>query len=83
MTLLRAADGDGDVDQDDFAVLQLCITGDGGAIPAKPEYCTCFDRPEGGPPPLPDGDIDQTDIAGFEACASGPDVPAHQACDDD
>ena len=22
-------------------------------------------------------------LAGFEACASGPDVPAHQACDDD
>ena len=74
-------DGDGDVDHDDFGVLQLCITGTGGTIPSVPEYCVCFDRPEG-EPPAADGDIDQTDIAGFEACASGPDVPADPACED-
>jgi hypothetical protein len=74
------ADDDGDVDQEDFGVLQSCITGVGGGIPPLPTYCACFDLhmgPGGG-----DGDIAQSDVTAFENCASGPGVPAAQACDD-
>jgi hypothetical protein len=74
------ADGDGDVDQLDFAVLQSCVTSNGGGIPSSPEYCRCFDRPEGDPPTR-DGDIDQADVTAFENCASGPGIPANTACD--
>lgn len=70
-------DGDGDVDQNDFAALQLCYTGSGSfSLPAE---CACFDRPE---PIEPDGDIDQSDMFKFEACASGAGIPADTACDD-
>ena len=72
------ADVDGDVDQDDFAVFQACITGAaGGILPG----CACFDRE-------PDTDVDQDDLGNptlldtFEGCASGPDVPADPTCDD-
>jgi hypothetical protein len=58
------ADGDGDVDQSDFAVFQLCYN-PGGPIPVVDDYCTCFDR---------DGnsEVDQADFNAFDACASGP-----------
>jgi hypothetical protein len=76
------ADGDLDVDQADFAVLQSCITGnDLGPIPSSPEYCRCFDRPEGNPAAR-DGDIDQTDVTGFANCASGPGIPADTTCNE-
>jgi len=69
------ADGDGDVDQDDFAVFQTCFTGSGGGVP---EGCNCFDKdPLGG-----DGDIDSLDFGVFENCASGPAIPADPGCDD-
>ncbi len=79
-------DGDGDVDGDDFGVIQRCITGSGPGnppIPNDPVYCACFDRNG-------DQDIDQADVGTqgspppgtFEACASGPTVPANPACDD-
>lgn len=76
------ADDDGDVDQDDFAVWQLCHTGAGTgvSIPVNPEYCGCFDQE--GPLGGPDGDIDQADFQKFEACSSGPMVPADPACND-
>ncbi|GMU21910.1 MAG: hypothetical protein AMXMBFR13_19980 [Phycisphaerae bacterium] len=67
------ADNDHDVDQEDFAIFQICYT---GSIPVNspmlsdPTYCACFDRPEGGD--IGDGDIDQTDLAEFEKCATGP-----------
>ncbi|UCD30523.1 MAG: hypothetical protein JSV03_08665 [Planctomycetota bacterium] len=69
------ADNDGDVDQDDFAVFQVCYGGSG--VSPTPE-CKCFDQePAGG-----DGDVDGNDFSGpFETCASGPDVPANPACD--
>ena len=68
------ADGDVDVDQDDFARFQACFTGTGGTMD---EFnCHCFDR-EGD-----DNDIDLIDLAAFELCASGPDVAADPACDD-
>jgi hypothetical protein len=67
-------DGDGDVDQYDFSVFQLCYTGDGGGIPADPDYCRCFDRRNNDNTPGQDGDIDGFDLEAFEACASGPGV---------
>jgi hypothetical protein len=62
-------DGDHDVDQEDFGVLQKCFTGalhDGGlTLP-----CLCFDL-QGG---APDGSIDLADYAAFLNCWSGPKV---------
>jgi len=63
-------DGDGDVDQDDFAALQLCVSGEAPLAAG----CECFDQPA-------DGKINQLDIQAFETCASGPDVPADVGCD--
>lgn len=60
-------DRDGDVDQEDFAALQLCT-----AIP-MPDGCGCFDR-DGS------GTINQVDISAFEACASGPGIAADPGC---
>jgi len=65
-------DGDGDVDQDDFAQFQLCYTAGGGGVP---DGCTCLNT-DG------DGDIDSIDYMAFENCASGPAVAANPACDD-
>ena len=72
------ADNDADVDQEDFAVLQACITGNGGGMIDEP-CCKCFDRPE---PLVGDNDVDQDDMAKFELCASGPGIPALDSCDD-
>ena len=75
------ADGDGDVDQGDFAVFQRCHTGAGlGPVPDDPHYCRCFDRRIEGGLPGRDGDIDALDFAAFEACVSGPAVPADATC---
>ncbi len=71
------ADGDGDVDQADFAVVQGCFTGTGGfpdPLPPIPIGCGMFDRDR-------DLDIDQSDMNAFELCASGPGIPASTACD--
>jgi hypothetical protein len=79
------ADGDQDVDQEDFAVFQLCYTGE-NVGPVSPE-CTCFDWNLS----ESDGDIDQEDYGFFQRCAvgsevdsihgSGPTIPADPACD--
>jgi hypothetical protein len=68
------ADGDGDVDQADFAAFQRCITGtdDPGSV-YNADNCACFDRDF-------DSDIDQSDLLAFEACVSGPNVPADPGC---
>ena len=66
------AEGDGDVDQDDFAAFQACFTGLGGGVPAG---CQCFDRDA-------NNRIDEDDYIAFEDCASGPDVAADVSCDD-
>ena len=58
-------DGDGDVDMDDFADLQACLTTGGGEIATG---CECFDTES-------DGDIDLTDVDKFALCATGADVP--------
>ncbi len=56
---------DGDVDMDDFAVLQRCINIGGGAYDA--ETCQCFDRGH-------DNDVDEYDLTSFLDCATGPAV---------
>lgn len=68
------ADRDGDTDQADFALLQLCYNGPGGGTP---EGCRCFDRNE-------DGDISSEDVAAFINCAAqtGPMLPSDPTCDD-
>ncbi|MGQ9649567.1 MAG: hypothetical protein ACUVXJ_05625 [Phycisphaerae bacterium] len=69
-------DGDGDVDQADFAVLQACYTGDGDpAFLFDAPACFCLDTNN-------DLDVDQTDLLAFENCASGAGVAADLACDD-
>ncbi|MHC4443305.1 MAG: hypothetical protein ACYTBZ_03320 [Planctomycetota bacterium] len=62
------ADEDGDVDQDDFGIFQLCYTGGSLPIPFDPEYCQCFDR---------NGvtGIDNADFTAFQDCATGPNIP--------
>lgn len=67
------ADGDGDVDQADFALFQVCI---GANLPAEPA-CACFDAHPAG---APDGDVDTDDWSAFEACASGSGITADPAC---
>ncbi len=66
-------DGDLDVDQTDFALLQRCFSPSGDGFPET--RCICFDRPEVGFPEG-DGDVDMDDVAAFEACASGPGIPS-------
>lgn len=68
------ADGDGDVDQADFAVMQACFTGP-DAGPFDCLNCRCMNT--GG-----DTDIDGDDMAAFEQCLSGPGVVADPTCDD-
>lgn len=63
--------GDGDVDQADFAVLQSCYTGDSGVTA---DYCRCVKADA-------DTDVDVLDLQAFENCASGPGVSADPTCD--
>lgn len=64
-------DGDADVDQADYARLQVCFSG----TDAYPTGCDCFDRDA-------NGTVDDADAAAFIACfsSSGPDKPADPAC---
>ena len=66
------ADGDGDVDMDDFAVFQGC---DHLGLAPLTAACRCMNV---------DGNsvIDTADLDAFTACASGPAVPADITCDD-
>jgi len=73
------ADDDNDVDVADFGMFQICYTGPNGTLPASPEYCTCFDRPEG-PLNQPDGDVDEADLVIFSNCALGPGIMADPSC---
>jgi hypothetical protein len=68
-------DGDGDVDQADFAAFQVCLTDmdDPNGI-YDPAACQCMDSDN-------DQDIDALDRLAFETCASGAGVPANPACD--
>lgn len=70
------ADGDLDVDQEDFGILQACLTGpDRGPLDLEKCRCVIADT---------DNDVDGVELTAFKACAltSGPDIPADPACDD-
>lgn len=62
-------DGDKDVDMDDFAQLQKCLTLGGGAVA---EECECLDRPGAG---SGDNDVDADDVDAFLDCATGSGIP--------
>ena len=64
-------DRDEDVDQEDFAMFQLCITGEDQGPPAVGCQVADFDD---------DGDVDEFDLDLFEACAKGPNVRADIDC---
>ncbi len=66
-------DGDGDVDQTDFAAFQRCISGEGKAY-----VCGC-EWADGDV----DGDVDPDDYTRFQTCTSGPTISADPGCDDD
>lgn len=65
-------DSDGDVDQSDFAALQLCYSPQGESYPAS---CACMDRDL-------NGIIDLADFDEFQSCVSGPGLQALPSCDD-
>jgi hypothetical protein len=74
--LVFDTDYDGDVDQDDFSLFQVCF---GATSPLEPLGCKCFDehaKVGGG-----DDNITLEDYVAFEGCASGPNVPANPSCD--
>jgi hypothetical protein len=63
-------DADDDVDQDDFAFLQACLSG-----PIAPATPGC------GPADLDgDGNVDQDDLLRFAGCLNGPTIPAVENC---
>ncbi len=64
-------DHDGDVDQEDFGSLQLCIAGP--AIPISDPSCRRADLDA-------DNDVDSFDVAEFIACFEGAGVAANPAC---
>ncbi|MHC4445717.1 MAG: hypothetical protein ACYTF1_07675 [Planctomycetota bacterium] len=71
------ADGDTDVDQDDFAEFQVCYTGTAGGIATNPAYdCSCFDRDS-------NSDVSDPDFTEFQKCASGPNIEATPATNPD
>lgn len=62
------ADGDGDVDQADFAAFQACFSGPGVLLTGT--NCACFDVDN----QVGDSDIDAEDLAAFNNCITGPDI---------
>jgi len=75
-------DEDLDVDQNDFAVFQVCFTGSGaGQVPTDPEYCVCFDQRNDDGQPGRDDDIGPFGLGACEDCASGSDMSGDALCD--
>ncbi len=66
-------DHDGDVDQEDFGHLQICLTGTG--TPQNDPACLDARLDD-------DTDVDVNDFATFQACMSGANVRAEPTCDD-
>ncbi|GMU24025.1 MAG: hypothetical protein AMXMBFR13_41020 [Phycisphaerae bacterium] len=64
-------DGDGDVDQEDFGHLQVCLSGAGVTQADAACHDARLDM---------DLDVDQEDFGIFQACMSGPNVPSDPAC---
>lgn len=77
------ADGDKDVDQEDFGIFQRCYTGTTPGLVTT--ACACFDWDLA----ASDGFIDQADYGAFQRCliggggihGSGPTIPADPNCD--
>ncbi len=65
-------DRDGDVDLDDYAHLQLCLSG--VAVPQNEAACTNARLDAG------DNDVDHADVALFRTCLSGADIDADVDC---
>jgi len=73
LTAQPDVDDDGDVDMDDFAILEACASGP-GLLQNGTDCGTCdFDGDE---------DVDQSDFALFQRCLSGTSVPANPGCVD-
>jgi hypothetical protein len=64
-------DGDGDVDQKDFAHMQACLSG--ATVAQNNEECQNA-KLDG------DSDVDQDDLVIFLGCLSGPGSPADVNC---
>jgi hypothetical protein len=64
-------DHDGDVDQDDYAHFQRCLTGEG--VPQNDPACLNARMDN-------DTDVDAADFEIFYKCMSGPNVPASPEC---
>lgn len=64
-------DRDDDVDQEDFGLLQACVSGP--SVPQSDPACADARLDN-------DSDVDQADIALFFGCLSGPEVPADWDC---
>ncbi|MHC4796946.1 MAG: family 10 glycosylhydrolase [Planctomycetota bacterium] len=64
-------DDDGDVDQEDFGIVQSCLTGPAVGPPAPGCEGANLDG---------DLDVDQDDIAKFQQCISGPNVSGNPNC---
>lgn len=67
-------DGDQDVDQTDFGLLQRCYTGPTPASPYPVAACGCLDINA-------DLAIDTIDLDAFSTCYSGPNIAADPGCD--
>ncbi len=65
-------DRDGDVDLDDFALLQMCFSGPG----VTQDLPACLPARIDG-----DADVDSTDVAILRACLSGAGVPTNPTCE--
>ena len=68
------ADGDGDVDQDDFGKFQACYT---GVVPPETGlagFCACADRGTGSTP-VRNGMVNSDDLTAFMNCFTGSNVP--------
>ncbi len=64
-------DKDGDVDLDDYAHFQKCLSGSGVAQNSPACARTNFDE---------DSDVDAADLAKFRGCLSGADIPSNPNC---
>ena len=64
-------DRDGDIDLDDFARMQVCISG--AQVPASNARCLMSDLDD-------DGDVDRADIDAMLNCMSGDGIPVKPEC---
>lgn len=65
-------DEDGDVDQSDFGIFQVCYDPLAPTLPT-PSPCQCFDLDD-------DGVVGLNDFGLFQRCLSGPGLPADPTC---